>query len=208
MLDATLHRLFFAIRPPPDRTTQIGGLRDAVRERGSVVSDERLHVSLFVFDDYPALPAGLADGAIAAASGVVAAPFYILFEQLVAGKGSTLLSPSEPLPALIAFQERLAAALADGALAPRRRWSFRPHITLFYGNRCAAAESIEPISWLVKEFVLIHSHVGERRHVTLARSHAGRCSPSGRPSAYSPPATPAPSPASFRRTGRRRAPRR
>ncbi len=169
MSEPTRHRLFFALRPPPDVAVHIGELRDAVRVRGSRVGDERLHVTLFLGEDHPALPPDLAERAIEAASGIVEAPFYVLFDRLVGGGGPTVLVPSEPLPALTAFQRQLAVAMTEGGLVPRPDWTFRPHVTLLYGNRCTTDAPVEPLSWLVGEFVLVHSFVGEGRHVTLAR---------------------------------------
>jgi 2'-5' RNA ligase len=43
---------------------------------------------------------------------------------------------------------------------------FTPHVTLLYDRRNVEEQPIEPISWTVREFVLIHSMQG---HTHLAR---------------------------------------
>jgi len=44
--------------------------------------------------------------------------------------------------------------------------NFTPHVTLLYDPRSVEEHPIEPISWTVSEFVLIHSMQG---HAHLAR---------------------------------------
>jgi 2'-5' RNA ligase len=43
---------------------------------------------------------------------------------------------------------------------------FTPHVTLLYDKRSVEEQPIEPISWNVREFALIHSMNG---HTHLAR---------------------------------------
>jgi 2'-5' RNA ligase len=42
-------------------------------------------------------------------------------------------------------------------------------VTLLYGGQPTAEIEIEPISWLVREFVLIDSFIGETKHVEMGR---------------------------------------
>lgn len=47
--------------------------------------------------------------------------------------------------------------------------SFRPHLTLSYNRQFLPARAIEPISFMVREFVLIHSRRGLKEYLILKR---------------------------------------
>ena len=79
-----------------------------------------------------------------------------------------LLLPSEPLEALRMFRERLGFALMRAGVA-FRQGGFNPHVTLLYGGQPMPEIEIEPISWLVEDFVLIDSFIGETKHVEIGR---------------------------------------
>jgi 2'-5' RNA ligase len=55
----------------------------------------------------------------------------------------------------------LGHALLRAGLGRRLRPRFTPHLTLLYGERGIEEQPIDPITWLVAEFVLIHSVRGE-----------------------------------------------
>ena len=44
-----------------------------------------------------------------------------------------------------------------------------PHVTLLYDDVLVEERAVEPIRWTVREFVLVHSLLGQTRHVPLAR---------------------------------------
>jgi 2'-5' RNA ligase len=46
--------------------------------------------------------------------------------------------------------------------------NFRPHVTLLY-DRPVEDEPIDPVSWRVKEVVLVRSHVGKTKYDWLGR---------------------------------------
>jgi 2'-5' RNA ligase len=50
--------------------------------------------------------------------------------------------------------------------APSR---FMPHVTLLYDRQTVDAQGITPVSWRVTEFVLVHSLLGQSRHIVLGR---------------------------------------
>jgi 2'-5' RNA ligase len=68
---------------------------------------------------------------------------------------------------LIAFQQALGAAMLRAGLRPDR--SFTPHVTLLYDDALVTETPIEPIRWTVGELVLVHSLLGQTRHIPLAR---------------------------------------
>jgi 2'-5' RNA ligase len=61
----------------------------------------------------------------------------------------------------------LAAALA--LYDHSRRKKFTPHLTLLYDHRSVPEQQIEPVSWVVREIVLVDSWVGQTKHVVHVR---------------------------------------
>ncbi len=165
----TLHRLLVAAKPPPALAARIGRLRDAVMPAGKPVADDRLHITLFITHDHPGFPVALAARIGEILASIAPPPARVVLDRLIAGGHSLLLVPSEPVRGLIALQGQIGAALVRAGIAPRARWRFSPHITLGYGGRSGLDRAIDPISWPVGELVLIHSLVGQGRHVTLGR---------------------------------------
>lgn len=157
----------FALRPAPGAVGEIQQLRDAPGLTGKAVRDDLLHVTLLWLGYDPPDATGLATRARAAAATVAAAPFRIVFDQLVAGDGQLLLAPSERLEHVHAFQHRLATALAVHGLRAERGWRFAPHVTLRRGSAPGPTRTVDPISWTVTDFVLIQSHRGHTEHETV-----------------------------------------
>ena len=60
----------------------------------------------------------------------------------------------------------IGATLARKGLKRLAKREFMPHITLLYAERSVDEYPIEPIRWIVNDFVLIHSMRG---HSHLAR---------------------------------------
>ena len=68
------------------------------------------------------------------------------------------------------LQKILGAALQSTGLGPGNRSGFTPHVTLLYDRQSVPESSIcVPISWVVREFVLVHSLYGLSEHVHCAR---------------------------------------
>lgn len=165
----TLHRLLVAVRPPPTLAAQIGRVRDSVLPTGRAVADDRLHITLSITNDHPIFPVDLAARMGETLSSISPPSARVVFDRLIAGRGSMLLAPSEPVRGLMALQGHVGTALLRAGIAPRARWRFSPHITLGYGGGAGFDLAIDPISWRIGELVLIHSLVGQGRHVTLGR---------------------------------------
>jgi 2'-5' RNA ligase len=59
------------------------------------------------------------------------------------------------------------------ALAEACGWKaesrFTPHISLIWSSDFLPERAIEPFSWTIREFVLIHSMYGQSRHEVLSR---------------------------------------
>lgn len=80
-----------------------------------------------------------------------------------------VLGGGDGVAGLVQFQNRLGWAMEQAGLG---RWigpNWFPHLTLFYDDRTIKEEAIEPVSWVVRDFVLVHSLLGRTRYIPLAR---------------------------------------
>lgn len=162
------HRLFFAALPPPEERQAMTAVRDGVRG-GNPVADDRLHVTMWITDDWPARPLAGADALLAAAEAAKLPTFSVELDRLVFAPESALLKPTRRVAAIRRVQRQLARALAPLRPSIRRGWHFNPHATLRHGPQTASEHPISPIRWRATELVLIHSLVGNTLHVPLGR---------------------------------------
>jgi len=157
--------LFLAVRPPDEIARRIvqAGIELCRQHRfaNAPFGAQWLHISLLNFGDYAEFPRGHARLARILASTIVAPRFNATFDRAMTFGGRSATANKRPF-VLVApeghgfsqLQHRLAAAVDV-----RRRVPFTPHITLLYDRSTVQATSIEPISWTVDEFVLIHAQV-------------------------------------------------
>lgn len=149
--------IYFMFKPPPAEAAAIDRLRRSLGIYSRYPPD-RLHSTL--------LPLGQCEelSALRAAAGSIRGePFPAIFDRL----DGNMLVGRKKLSGASAFQRRLAGAVAAAGLAPIR-YDFRMHVSLDYGARPRRRQRIEPIGWLVEEFLLIRSVHG-RGHVELGR---------------------------------------
>ncbi|HEX5684708.1 MAG TPA: 2'-5' RNA ligase family protein [Ideonella sp.] len=172
-------RLFFAVLPDD----YAAGQADRFRQRfcgerkltGTQVRTEHLHVTLHHLGDHAGVPQDMVAKAGAVAAALRVAPFEVEFESVMSfvrggqNKPALVLTGDIGLAALVAFQRALAVAMIKGGLGQWVEKSFTPHMTLVYDPQVIQKQSIRPISWAVRELVLIHSFLGQGRHVALGR---------------------------------------
>ena len=165
-------RLFFAAIPDAGAATQIHRraaiLRRAHNLRGRLIEPERLHVSLFFLGG---LPEQILRTACEAAAEVRVEPFEVSFDRSISFRGQPgsrpfVLVGDDGLCQLASFRRMLGAAMTRRGLRRRANTNFTPHVTLLYDANSVEEHPIEPISWTVNEFVLVHSVNG---HVHVAR---------------------------------------
>ncbi|MFC5437807.1 RNA 2',3'-cyclic phosphodiesterase [Rhodanobacter umsongensis] len=175
---AATDRLFLALFPDREIAAQIATLAAAQCAhhglRGRPLATERFHVTLFHLGDSAGLRQDVVDAASRAASRVQAASFELVFDRVAsfAGRRDKLpfvLKADGGNAALRAFHAELAGRLREVGLAHFARESFEPHVTLAYDARTISPEAVSPVRWRAREFVLIHSLLGQSRHVPLAR---------------------------------------
>lgn len=175
---APTDRLFFALLPDDYAATQADRFRHRLAtERGlagKLVRAEHLHVTLHHLGDHAGVPNHLVEQAGAVAECLVAAPFEAEFTGVMSfqrhGRTPVLvLCGSEGLTALTSFQRSLGVAMIKGGLGAWVDKNFTPHMTLAYEPQLVERHDIRPIAWMVNELVLVHSLLGQTRHVVLGR---------------------------------------
>jgi len=135
---------------------------------GKPLQKEHFHVTLFhVGDDICDPSPELVDVLTERAARVVMPSFRAAFDRVMSFRnGALVLSGDDSVIGLEILQQRLSDAL-DGRPRPAR--SFTPHMTLLRDRQQVAAHPIEPVSWTVREVVLVHSLLGRTTHRYVAR---------------------------------------
>jgi 2'-5' RNA ligase len=170
--------VFFAIVPDLDGAQKISQF--ALRQRsqhgltGAPLESGRFHVSLHGLGEYDGLPRGIVAAATEAAATIAAAPFDVTFDHVMSFSGSPrhrpfVLRGSDGLAALTAFQRTLGVAMAKAGLGRFVKAQYTPHMTLLYDPRSVEEHPVAPLGWIVREFVLVHSLLGQGQHIPLGR---------------------------------------
>ena len=177
-------RLFFALFPSEEAIQQIvktsQKLRDTQGLTGKSLSNDRLHVTLHHVGDYAGgLPNGLVETAQEVASKIEMPAFDVTFDRAMSFAGSPRNKPfvlrgnetnQGGLAALMAFQKTFYLAMCRAGLqGPRANAKFAPHVTLLYDSQGVPEQTVEPIRWIAHDFVLVHSLIGQTKHIHLGR---------------------------------------
>jgi len=171
-------RLFLALFPDPATAQAMAGLAAvqcaAQGLRGRPLLTDRFHVTLFHLGDSAGLRGDVVEAATKAAGGLRAAPFELCFDEVgsFAGRRDKLpfvLRSGDGNAPLHAFHATLATRLREVGLRRFAGGGFEPHVTLAYDARMVAAQPVAPLRWTAREFVLVHSLLGQTRHILLAR---------------------------------------
>ncbi|MFP6559173.1 2'-5' RNA ligase family protein [Paraburkholderia sp. B3] len=171
------HRLFFAVMPDPDTAACIaeraGRWRSEMHVEAGLLHTGRLHVSLHHLGDFAHMPEVIVARACIAATSLEVPPFDVTFDRISSFNGRPghqplVLTGSAGLDELIDFQQKLGDALRRAALRVSRA-RFTPHLTLLYDKDRYGLRTVEPITWTVREFVLIHSWLGKTRYDIIGR---------------------------------------
>lgn len=173
--DAPLHTVFFGLTPPVGvarRAHDLAqGLRQAGQADGALRPERVLHVSLIAAGKarVEPPPARLIQGLRDCAFTVKQRPFAIALNRVESwgrsGAGGPVVAlGDEGIVGVDALHHHLAQALGVA-----ERPDFNPHMTLLYGSGPRTPLPIPPITWTVRDFVLIHSLVGLTRYEVLGR---------------------------------------
>ncbi len=171
-------RLFFAIFPDADTAAHVARLAEQLRGehqmKGKPLATKRFHVTLHHLGDYAGLPPDVVAAASEAAAAVAMPSFDVAFDytmSFLSRRGSLplVLRGHDGIAAATAFQHALAASLEKAGFAGASKAQFTPHLTLLYDGHRVMERPVEPVSWTVREFVLVHSVLGRTRHVVLGQ---------------------------------------
>jgi 2'-5' RNA ligase len=170
-------RLFLALFPDAATAARIAALAASERERhglhGKPLRSDRLHVTLFHLGDWAGVPDDLVAAASRAAMALRESPFELAFDTVASfaarrAQKPFVLKAESGNQALRDFHADLARGLRRAGLAQWTRGNFEPHVTLAYDQQLVPPRSVEPIAWRAREFVLVHSLLGQTRHIRLA----------------------------------------
>jgi 2'-5' RNA ligase len=171
-------RLFLAVVPDADTAGRIYQRAEVIRRarklEGVLIGPERLHATLFFLGERGALPEQIITQAVEAATAVKMPPFEVLFDRTMSFSGGSNNHPfvlvGDPgVERLKTFRQMLGASMIRHGLRHLVRTSFMPHVTLLYDKQNVDEHPIEPISWIVHEFVLIRSLYRRTTHIHEAR---------------------------------------
>jgi 2'-5' RNA ligase len=169
-------RIFFACLPDAATAARIHAFAEARKlEHGleaALILPEHFHVTLFHLGDWGAFPGEVVRLAKEAAAQVETAPFDVAFARAESFRNRTGVYPFVLTGGVTPWQAlhaALGSALKRVGLGAATRGEFRPHVTLAYDKVRIKPFIIEPISWTVRDFVLVHSLLGKTTHDHLGR---------------------------------------
>lgn len=171
-------RIFLAVLPDEETAARIHALAEKLKAvhgfTGTLIRPEHLHVTLFHLGDWNGLPASIVEIASAAAAKVQTPVFEVVFHRVESFRNSTGIYPfvllgEQGATPLRAFHTALGAELARAGLAGATKGDFKPHVTLLRDTLRVSPAPLAPITWTVRDFVLVHSLLGKTTHIHLAR---------------------------------------
>lgn len=174
-----LHNLFLALQPAPEVAARIGTTAAALRAGsgagGRWLRMDRYHLTLHFLAAFPcAPPTELLARVRRAAAGVEVAAFDLQLDRCRHFGGSTCvlwLGPAQPAADLLRLHAALGAQLGREGVTVDLERPFVPHVSIAREViEPMAAVAIEPVHWLVSDFVLIDSRLGAApEHRVLGR---------------------------------------
>jgi 2'-5' RNA ligase len=158
---------FFALCPDAPAAARLESLGHDLAERcgGKPVPRARIHLTLAFLGS---IDAGRAIEAQSAGAALPGAAFDVAFDVVGWFKGARVAwaGCSNPAPALVELQQRLAVALRRGGFVLDDR-PYTPHLTLVRKvARPVARAAIAPIGWPATQLRLMRTEAG--RYATLA----------------------------------------
>jgi 2'-5' RNA ligase len=142
---------------------------------GNALPAERFHTSLIHVSDRKRVRSKDEFAADLAAKAVKVPPFEITYSHVGSFPGAPRKDrpPEHPLVLLADDGPVMELHAVLGAGLRRFQYrvpeSFRPHLTLSYNREFLSVRAIEPVTFLVKEFVLVHSRLWLTEYRILRR---------------------------------------
>jgi RNA 2',3'-cyclic 3'-phosphodiesterase len=162
-----MHRLFAALRPPPDVRWQLLGLMGGVLG-ARWQDDDQLHITLRYIGE---VTTPVAEDVAAALGGVHAAPLTLRLSGVGCfdkhDRPNAIWAGIAPHDAITALHKKIDHALVRIGLPSEAR-AYRPHVTLARLNRSAG-----PLDAFLADHAALTSASFEIAHMTLFESHLG-----------------------------------
>ncbi|HEY4165013.1 MAG TPA: 2'-5' RNA ligase family protein [Dongiaceae bacterium] len=135
---------------------------------------QNLHATLFSLGDFEIQQPELVAMARKLAAGVRARPFPVTWDRVKSLPREDRPQPlvllgEEGVNGLAGLHESFRIPLIERGIVKPASSRFMPHVTLLYDRQTVDAQGITPVSWRVTEFVLVHSLLGQSRHIILGR---------------------------------------
>lgn len=165
---STVHNVFFGLVPDDftrrRMTTAVEALRARHGPQGRWLKPERYHMTLHFLGTFSELPLERIASACSAAGSVKLPAFELVLDRSGHfSKGIGWLGCARPGARLQLLWEELRKALAHAQVGVQGHSAFKPHVTVLRDARDALPdEPMDPVSWPVREFVLIDSVLGQR----------------------------------------------
>ncbi len=166
-------RLFIGIFPDPKAAVDMNALGRNLRIghelRGRPMPAWRLHATVHHVSDGIGLDPDVVDHAKRIATGISMPAFRVEFNSVQSfGSGAFVLRGDEGVVGLEMLQRRVGGALEKAGLG-KAFDRYTPHVTLLWDSHLIPDHPITAIGWWVREFVLVHSFLGQTRYEFLGR---------------------------------------
>ncbi len=172
-----IHSLFLCLYPETEARLAFGAAQESLRAEfgvdGGLTAFDRIHLSLAGFGEFAPGPDHRWTQRIARIlKGVRMRPFRIALNTLVSFRSS---KPTRPV-VMTGEDGVVGVSMLLGALGRELRANgvghgvaSTPHVTLGWSDVVVPEQHVEPVTWKVREFVLIDSILGAGRHEILGR---------------------------------------
>ena len=176
-IDRVPHTLFFALWPD-DKAVGVAQelvqrLQNQQLRLRKPLEPQRLHVTLCGFGGFIGqMPPSLFSQVDVAVKRLRKEPFSVAFGRLQGTNGRAFLLPSSAT-ALRDFESSLRSTLIEGGLKKWLRGRFNPHMTLSYAAEDISELQVRPVTWTVRNFVLVESLQGLHTHIRRGIWHLG-----------------------------------
>ena len=178
VLRAGVDNVFLALIPDEQSALQATSIRngylEALGQNPYVVPTGCLHVSLLDIATRKNLIrrslSSTIENAVAALATLELTPFEVVFEQVLSFSAKSqkpfVLQMSQGKERLEELCKKLSRSLALASVHADDKASV-PHMTLARAAVNVSLQTVEPVRWTVKKVVLVHSVVGQTRHIHL-----------------------------------------
>jgi 2'-5' RNA ligase len=179
-MPALTDSLFFAIYPDAAAAERLSRLAERVRAehslKGKPAAPDRFHVTLHHLGAFAGVPEDVVMVACDAASRIALPPVGIAFDRTSSFPGRRSkrpfvlrTAPDAIANGLLDLYAGLGVELQTAGLAIKSNSHYTPHVTLLYDEHHLSEQTVDPISWTVREFVLVRSLLGRSQYVPLGR---------------------------------------